>query len=530
MSTWMKAPLTITTMACALLSAAQPKTDKASIHWGAELEEKATGVYGRSFGQSDDASYMTFWKKDDLFIQKMTAGLTSSYHKPVDLKLDKKELGLKDAMLAGDRIILFASRYDKKEDLNSLYMRVYNESNMEPVGSWERLVEFSSAKAYAGGFQMDVSPNEAHILVGIHLPYEKDASEKFRVRVYNRQMDLEWDREIIMPYTDKDFSVQSLRVENDGDVVALGIKYAEKQEARTKRREGKAAYDYHLITFTAAGEHTDNEIRSGDRFLQDLTISLDNGDGPILCGGLYGNKGANKVRGAFFMSLDPKTKSVIHESYKEFSDDFITQYMTAKEEEKAKKKAEKKDEDLQMFEYDLDEIIRRDDGGAVLVGEQYYMYTSTVCTTTQNGGQTCRTVYHYVYNDIIVVNVSPSGDIEWASSIPKRQHTANDGGYYSSYALGVKDDHLYFIFNDNGENLFRAAGDKFKQMDLKGKGSIVTMATVDMDGRVVREALMDPEKRELILRPKSCHQLADDRMFIYATRKRDYRFGMVTFQ
>lgn len=243
-----------------------------------------------------------------------------------------------------------------------------------------------------------------------------------------------------------------------------------------------------------------------------------------------GIKGANKVRGAFFMSLDPDSKAILHESYKEFSDDFITQYMTPKEEEKAKKKAEKKDEELQLFEYDLDEIIRREDGGAVLVGEQYFMYTRTVCTSTQNGGQTCRTIYHYVYNDIIVVNISPEGDIEWASTVPKRQHTANDGGYFSSYALEVRDENLYFIFNDNGENLFKAAGDKFKQMDLQGKGSIVTMATVDQDGRVTREALFDPEKRELILRPKSCRQLEDGRMFLYATRKKDYRFGMATFQ
>jgi len=516
-------------MASALIATAQPKTDKATIQWGPEIQEKTTGMYGSLFGQSDDAVYMTFWKKDKLFVQKMTSALTSSYHKEVDLKLDKKDLNLKEVMLAGDRVIMFASRYDKKEDLNSLYMRLYDESNMVPAGGWERLAEFSSAKAYAGGFQMDVSPNEEHILVGIHLPYEKDASEKFRVRVYSKQMDLEWDREIVMPYTDKEFSVQTLRLENDGDVVAIGVKYLEKQEAREKKREGKAAYNYHLITFSSSGDQTDNAIASGDRFLQDLTISLDDGDGPILCGGFYGNKGANKVRGAFFMSLDPRTKAVLHESYKEFSDDFITQYMTAKEEEKAKKKAAKKDEDLQMFEYDLDEIIRREDGGAVLVGEQYYMYTTTVCTTTQNGGQSCRTVYHYIYNDIIVVNISPEGDIEWASTVPKRQHTTNDGGFFSSYALEVKDSNLYFIFNDNGENLFKAAGEKFKQMDLQGKSSIVTIATVDQDGGVKREALFDPEKRELILRPKGCRQLADDRMLLYAKRKKDYRFGMATF-
>lgn len=526
----MRTTTTLGAMACALMTIAQPKTDKATIQWGEEQTEKTTGTYGTLFGQNDDAVHMTFWKKDDLFIRKMTADLANAYLVPVDLKLDKKDLQLREAMVAGDHIILFAERYDKKEDLRTLYMRSYRESDMVPTGPWERLAEFSSGKAYAGGFQMDVSPNEEHILVSIFLPYDKDGAEKFRLRVYDRRMAPVWDREVTMPYTDKEFVVEDLRVENDGDVVALGMKYAEKQEARRMKREGQATYDYHLITFSADGTHLDNTIHGGDRFLQDLTISLDKGLGPILCGGLYGTKESNKVRGAFFMSLDPRTKAVIHESYQAFSDDLITQYMTAREEAKAKKKAEKKDEDLQLFEYDLDEIIRRDDGGAVLVGEQYYSYTTTVCTPTQNGGQSCHTVSHYIHNDIIVVNMDPKGDIEWATTIPKRQHTTNDGGYYSSYTVGVKGDRLHFIFNDNAENLFRSAGDKFKPMDLGGKASVVTMATVSRDGHVVREALMDPEKRDLILRPKGSHQLADDRMFIYATRKRDYRFGLVSFQ
>ncbi|MFT3885513.1 MAG: hypothetical protein QM724_08810 [Flavobacteriales bacterium] len=73
----------------------------------------------------------------------------------------------------------------------------------------------------------------------------------------------------------------------------------------------------------------------------------------------------------FFLRLDRKTKEIVHESFKEFSDEMITSFMTEKEE----KKAEKNDEDLELYSYDLGNIIRRDDGGAVMVAEQYYSYT-----------------------------------------------------------------------------------------------------------------------------------------------------------
>lgn len=512
-----------------LAAIAQPKTDKASIDWGPELSSKETGTFSELFGQSDNAVYMTMYKKRDLMVQKMDGTLRSNYSKLLDLGMDKDDLGLEDMMVLGDRILVFASLYDKKEDHRTLYLRTFDEATMAPQGGWKQVARYDSEKEAQGGYGVTLSPDEKHVLVHINLPYDKDAPEKFKLNVFSAAMEPEWDREVTLPYSDKEFSFEEFRLANDGDVIMIGVKYAEKREAKALKRAGKAQYDYHLLTYSADGSNEDHTVAVKDKFLQDLTLSLPDGPGPILCGGFYGEKGANKVRGSFFLRLNPTTKTVEHESFKEFADDFITQYMTAKQEEKARKKAEKKDEDLQMYEYDLDEIVRREDGGAVLVGEQYYTYVTTFTSSGPNGQQYTTTVYHYVYNSIIVINIDPQGNIEWASQIPKSQHTTNDGGFFSSYALAVKGDHLYFIYNDNGKNLFLNAGDKFESTDFQGKSSIVTIATVNADGHVTREALFDPEKRELILRPKSCRQLQDDRMFLFSTRKDDYRFGMVTF-
>ena len=66
--------------------------------------------------------------------------------------------------------------------------------------------------------------------------------------------------------------------------------------------------------------------------------------------------------------------------------------------------------------------------------------------------------------------------------------------------------------------------------ELKGKDALVTLATVEADGTVHREALLAPDRQDAILRPMACTQVADDRMFIYATRKNDYQYGYITFQ
>jgi hypothetical protein len=158
------------------------------------------------------------------------------------------------------------------------------------------------------------------------------------------------------------------------------------------------------------------------------------------------------------------------------------------------------------------------------------MYVQTITSTDAQGRTTTRTIYHYIYNDIIAISTDPQGNIDWAVKIPKRQHTTNDGGYYSSYAMAVKGDKLYFVFNDNGKNLFLSQGMKVEQFDLRGKEALITLVTVNADGHVYREALLAPDKRDAILRPKSCFQMADDRMFIYAARKKEYRYGTIVFE
>src|SRR5262249_40949277 len=156
------------------------------------------------------------------------------------------------------------------------------------------------------------------------------------------------------------------------------------------------------------------------------------------CAGFYSEKDTRGIKGPYYLALDRSTKQIKHESYGVFDHDFVTMYMTEKEEKKADRKAKKKGEDLGIeWDYDLREIVRKEDGGAILMAEQYYMYVQTVCTSTGNGGQTCRNIYHYVYNDIIAVNIDASGNIVWSAKVPKRQHTTNDGGMYSSYAMAV---------------------------------------------------------------------------------------------
>lgn len=509
---------------------AQTKTDRATVEWGPEMSDKKDGLFDDVFGYNDDAVYMTVAVKKETFIRKMDNHHKVVYQKLLPMKIDKNDHGLERIVLAGDKILVFTNFLDKKSKQNSLYCRVFNESDMSPSGRLQKLSSMDVEKRRnAGSFDVSISPDEKLILVNQSLPFEKEGRERFSLKVFNDEMQMQWERNIDLPYLDSEFSVERTRVDDDGSVMIIGNKYAEKREAKELKKDGKATYTYHLLIYRDNGnDPEDHAIDIAGKFLQDLSITVGS-EGDVLCGGFYGAKGSFTTGGAFFLRLDRTTKQVVHSSFKEFDREFITMNMTEKEEAKATKKAEKKGEELEMYNYKLREIIRRTDGGAVLLGEQYLFFTSTVCTPTQNGGRSCQTIYHYVYNDIIAVNIDPDGNIEWATKVPKRQHSTNDGGRYSSYASVVKGDNIHLLFNDSGKNLFLKQGNRVEPFRY-GKDMVITLATIDGDGNVHREALLAVEKREAITRPKSAVQIGDDRLFIYANWRKTHQFGTVNFK
>ncbi len=330
--------LAVAALITATSAFAQTKTDKAQVNWGADMDMKEDGTFMDVIGDVDNSIYMLIGRHNKPFIQRMD-GLKVAYQKPVDLELDEKDLVVKRVMLTKTEILVFATRYDKKAEENTLYFSSYDQDDFKPLKRFEKIATIHAEKfRNAGGFFLTVSPDLTKVLVEVYRPFEKGQAEEFQLTVYDEGMGRLWSQDYTLGYDDDKFSAQAMRVDNDGIILMLGKKYGEKEEQREQRKAGKATYEYHLLVFKeASATPQDHPIAVADKFLQDMTISMGQ-DGDIICAGLYGNKGSFSVRGAFYLRLDRASKSIAHESYMDFSDDLITSYMTEKEEKKGKKR------------------------------------------------------------------------------------------------------------------------------------------------------------------------------------------------
>lgn len=426
-----------------------------------------------------------------------------------------------------NELFVFHSYADKKTDENTLYLQKVDKKSLKLESQITEIasINFSGkTRRNSGNYNVIVSDDSSKLLVYYQLPYDKGEPEQFGFHAFDSKMNKLWSKDVTLPYEEELFSVADYTIGNDGNVYLTGRLYNDRAKIKVK---GEVNYSYKVLSYKNDGnDFQEYALDLGDKFITDVRIgTFPNGD--LACAGFYSDKGVYSIKGSFYLRIEGNSGKALQTTTNQFGIDFITQNLTEKQEKKAKKK-EEKGKSLELYEYDLDNLIMRSDGGVVLVGEQYYVRVVTTTTTTANGGTTTRTTYHYYYNDIIVVNISPEGQIEWAKKVAKRQHTVNDNGYFSSYATMVHGDKLYFVFNDHSMNLNYDGTGKIYWMNL-GKKSMVTLVEVNAAGDITREALFSMQDAGVRTRPKVCEQISADKMILFGEKGKLHRFTELTF-
>ncbi len=515
------------------------------LSFGQKLSQSVDVIWGKEFKESKKTTLTDIVGYDEsgIYALKARTGLFAATQKSLghfDNRMNQtKSVELiqnyKDNELYTDEVIQFNKNLyllsifiNQKQKKNYLFISSINKKTLRPNNDLIKIAEIdyrNYSKYNSGTFDYDLSNDSTKLMVFYNLPYDRGEREKFGFNVYDLNLNLIWEKDITLPYKEELFEIENYIVDNNGNTYILGRMY--KDIDKVKRR-GKPNYKYQVLAYSNNGNTlTEYPIQLPGKFFTDMNIAI-NEDNDIICGGFYSEEGTISIKGCYFLCIDGETKNIKTKSFKDFSIGFLTQYMKERKAEKTKKKAQK-GKDVELYKYNLNDFILRSDGGAVLVGEQQYLYIQRTTSTNSSGATTTTTTYHYYYNDIIVININPNGEIDWAEKIPKYQHTINDDGFYSSYALAAVSDKLFFIFNDNAKNLYYKGSGNVENF-TKGKNSIVSIVELDANGNQTRTALFKDNDVEVLTRPKVCEQISNNEMIIFGQRRKAQQFGKVTFK
>ncbi|MFI5172599.1 MAG: hypothetical protein ACHQFW_09420 [Chitinophagales bacterium] len=425
-----------------------------------------------------------------------------------------------------DKVYLFGSAYYKKTKKRNIFTHEVDPKTLTAKGApklLKSIQETDNGSIALGDYVLSEDEKtlafyglpgyfkKSMSLSGIPIQFSSNKDQiKGSVMVLGKDMEVKYETEFTLPYEEKLYDVSSVKVGNDGNFYVLGRLFNEK--AKEKKR-GEPNYKYVITTFKNNGKDiSEYTVTLDDKFITDCSFYL-NDENNIVCAGFYSTKGTYSIKGTFYMVIDGSSKTISGKSTKEFDTEFLKLFMSDN-------KAEKGNE---LSNFDLEDIIIREDGGAVLIGEKYYVTQHTTYNASTNSS---RTYYVYHYNDIIVININPDNTIEWATRVPKVQ--ASSSGFYLSYAVHVKDEMIYLLFNDNDKNLDEKNPDKIYAYD--GKNSIATLATITPDGEYKKSALFSNKEEGVIMRPIVSEQINNDELIIYCEKRRDYVIGKIKFE
>jgi hypothetical protein len=445
------------------------------------------------------------WHKQNIDVYSNTGQLKSST--PLNLVFNDTEFNLHSIIGLRNNLVVFCYDYNRKEDKNLLIAAVLDPSG-KVIKPFAVVDEILSAKRFnSGSFSVTITDDSSKVLVQHQEPFDKEGMEKIQFKLLDENLNTLWVKPLELPIRDRENTLRDMAIDNNGNVFIVSSKFRKWSE----RDEPNV---YKLFGYMVEKDELKQmELKLEDKYMDSPNI-LFHSSGELIISGFYRTDWRKGIDGLFYIRMNPANQEIIARNSKDFTKELLVSFLG----ERKGEKAEKKDQGLSS--YVLREIIKRKDGGIVLIAEQYYV--REVCSTDpKTGSRTC--TYHYYYNDLLVANIAPNGSIEWYSRIPKRQHST-DGGYFSSFISIIKNDKIYFVFNDHVKNLKPGANLEKPTTISKFKKAVVALCELSADGSVKRSFLFTNEGRGVIMRPKIALQNGGGSVTVMAVRKKNYNF------
>lgn len=478
------------------------------VTWGPEQKQTIRNRLDRIIGEDNNGIYVLRYKSR---IIGQAMPVIEHYNKKMILKystslkdLVSYNIMINNAWQFNNELYIFFTKYNPRKREQTLFYQQVDKKTGKLAGKRGRITEVPAFnKADIGYLEYAASPDSSRAVIyssptitrGL---LQRPKSMAFTIEVVDENFEKVWDKFVKLPYQEDLFDMVKVDVDKQGNAYVLARIY---NERRQNQRNGEVNYAYKILSYQENGEKLveyDLDIDMENVFITDLTFKVN--QDKLTCAGFYSaKKVANSIKGTCFFSVDIASQEIIGKKVKAFEEDFLAKLMNKRRASKGK----------ELFRYYLDEIILRSDGGAVLMGEQFYVVTQTYNTGVGfNSPQT--TTYTYHYEDIIIININPDGSVAWATNVPKDQQASTTD--FSSYAHMIVKGQIHFVYNDR-----------------ISRRSPVMHATVNTKGEVSIKELFNNKDEGILTKPPLCKQTSRNEMVIYGERGNRFKFGKIEF-
>lgn len=423
------------------------------------------------------------------------------------------------------RLLVFTSFYNKKTKKYHLFMESIQPQTLRLNNDIKMIAEFSGKRTARGtSFSITHSDDTTKILVSYQSSTTPKASARFGLKVIDEDLEVQFQREAVLPYPAQLFYAKQLKVGNMGKVYIKGFLLERKAVSMKNIFAAEVPFQYIILTVDETGPIQPYKISIGADQVRDLSFQVSpNGD--LICAGLYSEGKTTTLKGSFFAKISAETGQMSKVSQHDFPKELLGEVVDVK----------KRPSKSGLPNYQLRSLINRPDGGAVLLVEQYTEIMSSgpsgvgMPSASPSPHLTQGTSrIDFQFEDILVINIDPDGNIKLSAVVNKFQSTSTSPEV-ASFFPAVADDQIFLIYNDHKDNLQETAGDRIKNFTM-GSNAATTLVIVNSNGNISKMELEKGNSRDVYIQPGSCIQFGEDELIIYAEKNKKFRWGRLKIE
>jgi hypothetical protein len=409
-----------------------------------------------------------------------------------------------------DKIYVFSVHTKSGERTEAIFLSQFDRLSGKTVKPATLVYESASNRDLRGlseyTYTVVVANDSSQFLSHYPETVDKKEAQKFTFMGVSLEGKKNWSKTITMDYPEKRVDMYNWTMDGQGNVYMLSkiVPPADQME------RGTANYFFQILTYDAkTGAVDEFDLDLDGKFIDGIGFKLDKSSN-LWCSGFYSNRRGSRLSdGVFYIKLEAGTKKILQSELKPVADLYP-------ENLKGRDK----------IDFYVNDLFFTNAGDLVMIGEQYHYYVTY--TTDPNTHATTRTE-HFIYNNIVAVCVKKDGGIGWIQKIGKRQHTTNDGGFYSSFSSFEQGGKIHLLFNDHRNNLEVLWGeDRIRDMDPNGSAMAV-LVSIDASGKATKTQLFQGKEVDVLLYPGSVGRLDANNFVFTGVRTRNFRIGKLKF-
>ena len=314
--------------------------------------------------------------------------------------------------------------------------------------------------------------------------------------VLNNDLQILHRDQVAIPSDGKRTRLQDAHVSDAGEVIVVITEYVDGSTTASKR----------FSILRSGDRFASNEQFSAEpeaRWLNNLMFKVDDHNGNIVAAGFFSTdpRRMQSAEGVYFGVFSLATGRRASENFLAFAPEFIAKIKGTRQSRLTDR----------LYTFILDEIILRHDGGVVIVAESYLKSVrprSSPTITDPYGpytfGETSTTYY---FEELLVMSLTPTGEVHWKNILIKSQVSSGDNGRFSSYITMNTGSRICFIFND----------------EVRYRTNVIQYI-VYPEGDLDREIIFNSRKYDLYLMPQLGKQVSAREMVIPSYKRGKLRF------